>query len=202
MTQASSNAAFDTAVVYLEAARNLLGQSTSDAFDNTSVQIYNAEARARFIIGDMDAANNLLDELLSRSKTLSMIDKFKAFEVKILIAQSQSNFDKAISLALELREQLRFKPIPTNVSTIAIIREYMKTNLAFKDRTQEDLAALPYATDERVMIGQQILELIMPSVYQANPNMFVFVSLCSARDALKHGLASCVPLVGYAILLW
>jgi len=166
------------------------------------VQIYNLEAKARFIIGDKDTANELLDELLRRSQNLSMMDKFKAFEVKILIAQTRNNFDEAISLALDLWRQLKNKPIPTRVSKIAILKEYMKVNRAVRGLSSEDLAALPFATDERVIIRQRIIELIEPSCYQANPNMFVLIQLKLTADAVKHGWVSGLPLIGFGLLLW
>ena len=169
---------------------------------NKAVQIYISEAKARFIIGDKDTANELLDELLSRSQNISMMDKFKAFEVKILIAQTRNKFDEAIALALDLWQQLGNKPIPTRVSKIAILKEYMKVNRAVKGMSSEDLAALPFAMDERVIIRQQILELIQPSCYQANPNMCVLILLKSTADAVKHGWVSGLAFSGFGVLLW
>lgn len=167
-----------------------------------AVQIYISEAKARFIIGDMDTANELLDELLSRSQNMSIMDKFKAFEVKILIAQSRNNFDEAISLALDLWRQLGNKPIPTRVSKIAILKEYMKVKRAVKGMSPEDLAALPFAMDERVIIRQRILVLIQVSCYQVNPNLCVLIILKLTADAVKHGWVSGLSFLGFGVLLW
>ena len=108
-----------------------------------AVQIHLLEAKARFIIGDNDMTNELLDELLSRAQNMSLMDRFRTYEVKILIAQTRNNFDEAIALALDLWRQLKNKPIPTRVSTIAIFKEYMKVNRAVRGLSAEDLAALP-----------------------------------------------------------
>ena len=156
---------------------------------DTAIHIYNAEAKARFIIGDLGIANDILDELLKiKNNSLPMSERFKAYEMKILVAQTLSNFDDAISLALELRKELQFKPIPLHPSMFTIIKEYIQTKRALKNRSAEDLVSLPDLTDERVVIGQRMLDLLATCAYQANPQMYPIIPFRLARQTIKSGI--------------
>jgi len=106
----------------------------------------------------------LVDELLSRDFPIKQV--FEAYEVKMLAAQAANRFDEAISVALEVRRQLGFKSIPTKVSKLTVIREFHKTKKAVQGRSAEELAALPKLTDQRVAMGQRMLELLCTSTYQ------------------------------------
>ena len=82
MCRASSNAAFDTAVVYFRAGRELLGVNAWDDDTNTMVALCSEEANACFVIRDLEQMNSLIDEVLSKDIPIKL--KFKANETKIL----------------------------------------------------------------------------------------------------------------------
>ena len=156
--KASKNAAFDTAAVYFQAARELLGSQGWVIDPELTIRLYSAEAHARFVIGELEIMESLVGEILS--KDIPVEDKFQVYETKILEAMSGNRFDEALSTALYVRKQLGFNPIPTRVTKIKIIIEYMKTNRALKGLTTEDIIALPDLTDERIVMGQRIMELV------------------------------------------
>lgn len=201
-SKASKSAAFDMASVYYETARGLLREMPWDDERDLMVKLYIAEANARFVVGDLGTVDELVDELLSHD--LRMWDRFKAIEVKILTAQAANRFDEAITLALDLRRDLGFKSIPTKVSKVTILREYVKTNRAIKGRSAEELASLPTLTDERVIIGQRMLGLLLTSAYQANPSMYPMIPFWSLQQTVSSGInsSSAESLVTFGLLLW
>ena len=227
--KASRNAAFDTSVVYFEAARGLFGPSAwmmDDVDSRSLVDLYIKEAQARFVIGHLEVMDTLIEELLSKDLPIEQV--FEAYEVKILAAQAANRFDVAISVALDVRKQLGCKSIPTKPGMITIIREFKKTSNAVGKRSAEDLAALPTLTDEKVAIGQRMLELVSDecifscclyysspnrlyfihvlqlctSTYQGNPPMFPLISFRCVQDTIKHGVnrSSCDGLVTFGVL--
>lgn len=192
-------------MVYYGTARDLWGGSNAwddDGVDsNRLVELYIKEAQARFVLGHLDIMQSLVEELLS--KDLSIQQVFEVYEVKILAAQAANDFDVAISVALEVRQKLGFKAIPTKPSMLTVLREFRKTNKAVAGRSAEELAALPTLTDERVMIGQRMLELLCTSTYQGNPPMFPLISFRAVRSTIKYGVnrSSCDGLITYGVLL-
>lgn len=156
--RASNNAAFDAAVVYFQAARDLVGSNAWDLNQEQMVILYSAEAQARFILGDLDIMETLVEEILS--KNLSMKDKIQAYETKILAATTGNRFDEAVSTASHVCGQLGFKPLPTKGSKSGLMKEYMKINDLLKGLGTEDLLSLPDLTDEKVIMGLRMMELV------------------------------------------
>ena len=143
----------------MEKARALFGPNAWNVVGTDAiVELYIKEAQARFVVGHLEILGALLAELLSRNLPIKQV--YEAYEVKILAAQGANRFDEAISVALEVRRQLGFKKIPTKPSIITVLREFRKTSKAVGKRTAEELAAMPVLTDERVAIGQVMLELV------------------------------------------
>ena len=143
-------------VVYFETARGLLNPNAFAVNFDLACQLYAAEALARFVVGQLKVSDMLLDELLSKSN-IPMKVQFKAYEIKILSAQAANRFDEAISLGLDFRSQLGFRRIPTKVSIVRVIAEYIQTNRAVKGMSAEELASLPTMTDERVIMVRNLV---------------------------------------------
>ena len=121
----------------------------------------------------------------------------------ILACASANRFDEAIALGLNLRKEVGFKAIPTKPTLFTVLKEYFKTNRAIGGRSAEELASLPTLTDERSTIGQRLVELLIPCVYQANPAMFPLLPFAQLQEATKSGVysSSCAGFTGFAILL-
>ena len=114
----------------------------------------------------------------------------KATEVLILAFCAANRFDEAIALGLDLRKELGFKAIPTKPTTFTVLKEFFKTNRAIKGLSAEELASLPTCTDERAIIGQRMLELPTPPVYQANPPMYPLLTFTHMQETIKSGVIS------------
>ncbi|KAL9182984.1 hypothetical protein ACHAXT_004263 [Thalassiosira profunda] len=160
--KASNWAAFDTACVYFQAARELLEGMSWEENRDQMTKLYIAEANARFVVGDLGVTESLANELLQQ-RGIPTWDRFKATEVLILAFLAANRFDEAIALGLDLRKELGFKAIPTKPTTFTVLTEFFKTNRAIKGLSAEELASLPTCTDERAIIGQRILELLYPT---------------------------------------
>lgn len=83
--KASENAAFDSAVIYFKAGRELLGTSGWKTDKDTMLTLCSEGANACFICGDLDTMNKLLAEVLSRDITIQ--EKFNAYKVKVRIEE-------------------------------------------------------------------------------------------------------------------
>ena len=200
--KASKNAAFDTAVVYYRTGRQLLGDNSWDTNGEMMLQLCSEEAKACFINGDLVSMKLLIDEVLSKDITIA--DKFKAYEIKILAASGEAKFGEAADTAIEVRKQLGL-PTPANkpASILIVLKEYFKTSRMLGNRTPEELASLPKMQDRRIKMGNRMLELLLTSYYQAQPTAFPLVNFLLVRASIKHGInaSSCDAFGTFGIIL-
>jgi len=200
---AFENAAFDAAAIYFKAGRGLLGPTAWEESPNAMLQLCTEGASACFIAGDIEMTNALVEDVLRRDVPIR--EKFRAYEVKILLLQASQRFDEAITTALDIRRQLGLKsPANKATSTATTLKEYIKTRRALKKLTSNDIVALPDLEDERIVMGQRLLELLVPSTYQVQPTLFPLVVFLLVRTSIKHGInaSSCDAFACYGLLLW
>ena len=233
-TKASENSAFDSAVVYFKAGRELLGTSGWNTDKETMLTLCSEGANACFICGDLDNMNKLLVEVLSRDIPIS--DKFNAYKVKVrlhrrtnmlcnalnldthlrfyVFSSSSSSqvvsyhangeFDKALSTAIDFRKQLGLSTLKNKpVNTLVVIKEFIKTKRALGKRTAEDIANLPELTDERIIMGQRMLELSCSASFAAQPTLLPLIIFALVKTSLKNGVnaSSCDAFAGFGFLL-
>jgi len=185
-SKASDNAAFDSAVIYYQAAREMLGPKGWEIDQERTLKLFSAEAQARFTNGDLHVMNELIEEVLSRD--IPVEDKFSIYETKILAATSGDRHAEALSTTLHVCKQLGFKPLPSKASKVKIGIEYLKTNVLVKGLCKEDIAALPDLSDKKVIMGQQLMEGLIHITAVANPNLFPLVSFRMLKESIKSGI--------------
>ncbi|KAL7537929.1 hypothetical protein ACHAXR_012069 [Thalassiosira sp. AJA248-18] len=191
--KASGNAAFDAAVVYYRTGRELLGATAWDDDRATMLQLCSQEANACFL---------LIDEVLS--KDIAIEDKYKAYEIKMLAAQAESNFLESVDIGIEVRKQLGLRtPANKPASMLVILKEFFKTSRLLGKRTPEELASLPKLEDEKIIMGQRMLELLNTASYIAQPTLMPLINFLMLRASIKHGInaTSCDAFSGYGVLL-
>jgi len=86
--KALDNAAFDAAAVFFLTGREQLGEQGWDIDFKTMLKLTSEAANAAYITGDFDNMNVLIDEVLS-IEGISVKDKFRVYEVKILAEQGR-----------------------------------------------------------------------------------------------------------------
>ncbi|EJK61687.1 hypothetical protein THAOC_17782 [Thalassiosira oceanica] len=134
----------------------------------TMLKLCSEGAHASYTIDDFDTMNQLIDEVLGRDTSVQ--EKFRVYEVKILVEQGYGNHAEAIELGFDVRRKLGLPTLLNitreKVSILSILVGYARTCRALGNRTAEELASLPILTDERIIMGQRMLELIEISCFQ------------------------------------
>ena len=201
--KAAENAAFDTAAIYFKEGRQLLGATGWDDDPITMLHLCSEGADACFVMGEVRMMYVLLELVLSWD--IHVKHKFKLYVVKIRSLQSEGKFQEAIDTAIEVRRQLGLATPPNKpVSKITVMKEYVKTTRALKNRSANELADLPDLTHERTIMGQRLLELMLTSTYHAQPSLFPLISFLMVRTSIRHGInaSSCVGFGSFGHLLW
>ena len=160
--------AFDSAAALFILGRKQLGENGWEVDGETMLKLCSEGAHASYTIDDFDTMNELVDEVLGRD--ISVQEKFRVYEVKMLVDQGYGNHAKAIELGFDVRRKLGMSTlvkIPCKrARMLAILVGYAKICRALRNRTAEELANLPALTDEKIIMGQRMLELIEISCFQ------------------------------------
>lgn len=122
-------------------------------------------ANSCFICGDLDTMHELIAEVISQD--IPIEDKFNVYEVRIQAAHAAKEFNQAIDIALDFRQQLGLPTVKNKpANKLIIIKEFIKTSHALGNKTAEDIASLPDLIDDRIVMGQRMLELLCTSTCQ------------------------------------
>ncbi|EJK59248.1 hypothetical protein THAOC_20557 [Thalassiosira oceanica] len=191
------------AAEYLALGRKQIGPSGWETDRSLTLQLYSEGANLAYRTGDTNTMNILLDEVISRPD-LTIMEKFRAYEIRIIARQSSDQFRESLTLGIDVLKQLGLPLLKDKPrSIISIVFEYVKTKRALGTRTAEELASLPRLTDERIGMGLRISELLLTSCYQAQPTMFALLVFQMVRATLKHGInvSSSDAFISYGIIL-
>ena len=110
----------------------------------------------------------MIDEVIDQD--IPIQDKFRVYEVKVLSSYAVREFGVAIETVLRFRKQLGL-PIFKNkkhISKVTILKEVIKTNRALGNKTAEEISSLPLLTDNRIIMGQKMLESIVSAAYSVS----------------------------------
>ena len=142
---ASKNLAFDFAVDHFIAGRKLLGLNGWSIEPKTMLDLTSEGANASFRANDLEKMDELINDVLGRE--LSIEEKFRVYETKMLAEQAAGNYGESVSLGLDVRRQLGlFAPPNKPVSKISFLAMYLRTKHALGKRTSEEIASLPILT--------------------------------------------------------
>jgi len=191
------------AAEYLALGRKQLGPSGWETDRQLTLQLYSEGASLAFRTGDTNTLNILLNEVLSRPD-LTVMEKFRAYEIKIIALRASDQFHESLTLGLDVLEKLGLPVLKDKPRSIAsIVVEYIKTKRALGKRTAEELAGLPRLTDDRIGMGLRISELLLTLCYQVQPTMFPLLVFQMVRTTLKHGvnISSSDAFISYGIIL-
>ena len=200
--KAARDANYEAASVHFSTGRQQLGDNGWSIDEETMLKLSSENALASYLNGDLEDMKILTDDVLSRD--LSVEQKFRCYEVKLLSGRAAGFIVETLNLGLEIRRQLGLYTPPNKpVSTIAILANFIKTNRALGKRSAQELANLPALTDEKVAMGQRILELLLTCSYSCQMTMFPLLVFLMVNATLEHGInaSSCDAFVSFGIIL-
>jgi len=131
------------------------------------LKICSEGANSCYICGELNTMQTMIDEVIDQD--IQIQDKFCVYEVKVLSSYAVREFDEAIETVLSFRKQLglpTFKNKP--ISKLVILKEVMKTIRALGNKTTEEISSLPLMTDNRIIMGQRMLELVISACYSVS----------------------------------
>jgi predicted ATPase/signal transduction histidine kinase/CheY-like chemotaxis protein/tRNA A-37 threonylcarbamoyl transferase component Bud32 len=198
--KAKSATAYDSAALYLKIGREILPADSWNKKYELSLNLYVKSTEAAFLRGNFEEMTELTETVFSRSKTL--LDKIKVYEVNILARISQNKEQEAVKIALEVLELLGVN-FPKNPTPEDIAEELKQTQLAWMPKQPLDLIDLPEMSDPYKISALSILNSAASAAYQVAPQIFPLIVLRQVYLSVKYGNTSlsCNAYSFYGIIL-
>lgn len=199
--KAKASTAYHQALKFIESCVHLL---PSEAWQEQYEFIYRAVhlyAECAYLCNEFTVGEQMTRLLFQHAKT----DIQKALIYKMQLEQYAffGRMQESIEYGVSALKQLGFH-IPSRPSKALIVKELISAKLRIRNKTTDQLATLPLAKDEKVILAMKImLNFIPPAYLTGNEIMFAYVILKNLNLTLTHGLIpqTSAIYIGYTVLL-
>ncbi|WP_198648556.1 AAA family ATPase [Cyanothece sp. BG0011] len=199
--KAKTSAAYEVALNYLQFAISLLEKdklwTTQYQF---SLELHLEAAESAYLTGQFDIMEVLIITIVKYSPFL--LDKVKAYEIKIKAYTSQNKLLEAIDLSLSTLDLLEIK-IPKNPTSLEVEKSLQETKYLLQDKVIQDLVNLPLITDSKAIASLRILISMSMAAFLASPRLFTLIVTQQIKLCLSYGNSpeACVSYAFYGELL-
>lgn len=184
--KAKSSNANDSAYSYLNIAIELLGSSCWETNYEESWQTYIAAAETAYLIGERDNMDRLISVVLSHAKEI--LDKVKAYEVKIQAHIANSEMEMALKTAIKVLKLLKIT-FPKKPTKAHILLAIVKFERAMKGKTEADILNLPKMEDREMRAAARILSASAMAGFFADKTTYALMIFKQIMISLKYGNA-------------
>ena len=184
--KANASAANEQAFNYLSTGIALLGDESWQNQYDLQLELHNEAVKAAYVNTDFDEMDRFAETTITNAREL--LDKVKAYEIKILAFQSKNKMVEATRLALQTLRQLGVK-LPENPNYLQVGIGLQKTMLGLIGKKQDDFLKLPAMADPLKLAAMRLLLSTTASIYFINPNLLTLVVFQFIILSLKYGRA-------------
>ncbi|MBD2346895.1 ATP-binding sensor histidine kinase [Anabaena subtropica] len=199
--KALASTAYSAAIKYLTTGIELLPSDCWDAQYKLTLNLHETAAEATYLSGNFEQMEQLLEIVLIQAKTL--LDKVKAYEIKIEAYKAQGCSFDAIKTGVEILNLLDL-PFPEQPNQADIEVELQQVQLAFVGKQIDNLFNLPHLTDPNKLVLMKIMGRLLPITYASNSLMFSLIALKQVNLSLIYGNCdvSSLAYAVYAVNCW
>jgi predicted ATPase len=186
---------------YLRVAIDLLKDETRwDTHYELCIDLYTTAARVNMINACYDKSNELVEEILKRSR--SSLDQCTAFQIQLQCLAGKGAMKASVFLGLRILRDLGFK-FPHKVTILSVAKEYLLARLQLRGRPIAQLVDLPELKDKKMIFILSIMDDVISNSFLLGDKfkeIFAYFSIVTFRFIMKHGLSSLYAPM--AILSW
>lgn len=172
--KAKKATAYDTAYIYFKIGLTLLEESSFTSQYELAFSLTIEAAETAYLSGDFDGVESYTEILLQNALTLP--DKIKAYEIKILAYVSQNRLTDAITTGL-MAFGLLGVHFPKNPTKLHIFMELLKIKAFLRGKDENDLLTAPVAVDATSIAINGVLFKMGLATYKASPNLCLLLIL-------------------------
>jgi len=185
--------AYGATVNYLTVGRSCLTDSSWESEYDLTLALYESAADAAYLIGDFYQQEQLVEIVLNNAK--SLLDKLKAYEIKIVSYFAQSQCLEAVKVKLSILNLLGINfPEEPSSSDVQLALAETQSNLG--DKSIEDLINLPEMTDPDKLLAMRVLSRGYAPVLFNVPKLAHLMACEQVNLSIKYGNTP-ASVVGY-----
>ncbi|AFY57595.1 putative ATPase [Rivularia sp. PCC 7116] len=192
--------AYNAATEYATDGIKLLKADCWHSQYQLALELHNLAAEAAYLAGNFELMAEFIQKVLDSVE--NPFDKIKVYEIQIQAYGAQNQPLAAVKLGQEILKLLGIE-LPENISNSDIQAQLNQTQSLFAEQSIEDLINLPVMTDKTALAAMKILSNITTFVFQAVPELYVFVPSTQVSLSVKYGNSeqSAFGYIGYGIIL-
>lgn len=199
--KAKASAAYQAALNYLQFAISLLHKDK--IWKNQyqfSLELYLEAAESASLSNNFEIMELLIKTIVNNTPFL--LDKVKAYEIKLQAFTSQNKLLEAIEISLSTLNLLGIN-IPKDPSKLEIHNSLQETKILLQNTVIQNLINLPLITDNQAIASLRILVTMSMAAYLASFPLFIVTVTQQIKLCLNYGNSpeSCVAYAFYGQLL-
>lgn len=176
--------AYDEAYKYLVNGIKLVGESDFNINYELNLALYLEAAEIAAILGNFEVIEIYTSIVLSNSK--NVIDKVRAYEVRLTAYWAQNMIVEAVNTALVALKLLGIN-FPKNPKPIHIWMSLMKMRMLLWGKSSENLINLPVMKNKHSLAAERIFIKASLPVLKNSPYLFLLMILKSFELCIKYG---------------
>ncbi|MBP0030774.1 AAA family ATPase [Roseofilum sp. Guam] len=198
--KAKLSTAYAAAYEYIDTSRSLLSEEDWHQDFEFVRSVFELASEIAYLNGDFKMAEVMNTEICERA--IDILDKTKAYEIKIQIAISEKRIFTAIESGLEFLDQLDIK-IPKCPDDCDIERVLFELDRKLDPHSIGLLKDLPISTDARQLAAMRILSGILNAAYLGQPNLLPIIIAKQVELSINYGNTdvSCSAYANYGLIL-
>ncbi|MEH2170868.1 MAG: AAA family ATPase [Nostoc sp.] len=182
--KAKISTAYEVAIEYTNFGIQLLTEDCWQCQYELALALYSTSAELAHLNGAFEQMEQSVQVILENGKTL--LDRVKAYEVKILSQVAQNRMWEAIKTGLKVLKLLEIE-LPEQPRPEDISRGLQETQLALEGKSIEDLLELKIMTERDKLAAMNILTNIAAAAYLVIPELYPLILFKQVILSLKYG---------------
>jgi len=193
--KAKSSSAYQPALIYLQQGLAWLGRDGWQKQYETALALNVEAAEAAYFCGQFEEMESLVAAVLQNAN--GVLDKVKAYEVKIFACIAQHKNQEAIETGLAVLKLLGVR-LPKNPTKLDVLLSMVRTKLILAGKQIENILTFPEMLESPKKAAMQILNSIGSAAYFAVPNLMPILAFKGVSLCIKYGNTFSSPVI-YAV---
>ncbi len=186
--------AYDNAWDYFFTGLQLLATDCWQTQYDLTLSLSVAAAEAAYLSGNIEQMESLVVTILEQGR--SLLDRIKAYEVKIYAYIAQGEPLPAVKIAVRVLGLLGVR-FPLKPNKVHLLGALIQTKLLLAGKEITNLIDLPKMSDPHLLAVMRIIGIVGSPAYNATPNLVPLLALKAVRLSIQQGNTA-MSIYGYA----
>jgi len=179
--------AYKASLTYSQEGQKFISETTDQQNYSLWFELALKEIEAEFFLSNLETAEQLSQQVLAKTKTLS--EKIRVYELKILFKINRNQMSEAISLAIEALDLLDLK-FPQGEDAIRTKIKSLAQELKLPIEEIATLANLEPVQNQEKLAAIQILTNASSAAYISSPLLYPLFVLQTSKYCIEYGNSS------------